>query len=1121
MIDLYIFITLQLYNMEKRENGTATIRILYPQQLRRMKLTFLFILLTCLQVSAKTWSQDKITVSFQSTDLKKALAIIERKSNYHFLYNETILANKPKVDLNVKDAEITAVLDKILSVNGISYRILNNNLIVLNAGENNRTERPDIRVSGKVTGTNGTALFGVSVTIKGTSSGTTTDEAGNFSITVPNENSVLVFSYVGYATQEVTVGNRTSITISMAPTASQLDNIVVVGYGTQRKIDVTGAVGQIKGEELNKQPSPNPISSLQGKIAGVQITNSGAPGASPQITIRGVGTAYGSPTPLYVVDGIWFDDISFLNPADIENISILKDPSSESIYGIRAANGVVLVTTKKGRGSKPNVNYNGYVGWQRVTNEIEMANGNQFATMVNELRVINGSTAILNPSDFGKGTDWNRQILRNALITNHQISVGGGTNNNNYTFSLGYVTQDGIVEKNNFTRYTARLQNDIQVANPLKIGYVITGAYSNSRDIPGGIFHEIYSAAPIVPVYYADGSYGDPSDFNLGDAANFNPQVTLDFFNQRSKNYRINGSAFATLKFLRNFTWNTTIGGEFGQSEMRNYLPVYTATLKQRNTESRLTISRGDTRNWILENTLTFERRFNDHNVRVLAGQAAQRYRSYGFTASAPNVPNNTEGDLYLRLGTAANINTTDFGDLSTVASYFGRINYSFMNRYQLNASIRADGSSKFFGDDRWGYFPSVGVGWVLSEESFMQNQDIFNVLKLRGSWGVVGNASVPSNISVLRVTQAPYLVSFLGGQANTGASITSVVPPTTFWEKSVGINLGVEMSLLKNKLYVEADWYNRKTQDAIFDVPIPGSIGTSSGTVIANQADFQNRGFEFTATWRDAFNKDLSYSISGNLSINENEVLSVTSGGNPIYSGGQGITGGALSTRTVVGQPIGQFYGLQVAGIFQNQAQITGSAQSASAKPGDFIYVDQNKDGVIDGKDRIPLGNPNPKYSYGINTNWNYMNFDLAVDFQGVAGVDIYNANLGFRFGNENWTQDFFKNRWYGQGTSNTYPSVNIGGGNNYLPNSFFVESGSYFRIRNIQLGYTLPVRLAEKIRARSLRAYINAQNAFNFFNYRGFSPEISGGSPISRGIDVNVYPLSATFNFGVNVNF
>ena len=976
-------------------------------------------------------------------------------------------------------------------------------------------------VTGRVTSTAGDPLPGVSILVKGANKGTSTDNNGNFSLNVSSPNATLVISSMGYALQEISLGGRPTIAVILAEATKALDQVVVVGYGSQRKIDVTGAVTQIKGEEISKQASINPISALQGKVAGVQITNSGAPGASPQIRIRGLGTVYGNPNPLYVVDGVWFDDISFLNSADIENVSILKDASSEAIYGIRAANGVVLISTKKGRNGQAVVNYNGYVGFQRVTDQVQMANAPEYATLVNELSAANGGAQVLDPAAYAKttGTDWYHQILQNALVTNHQISVSGGTDRSTYNLSLGYLNQEGIVKTNEYSRYTVRLQNDFQVFKPLKIGYTITAAASNSHDINGGIFHQLFSAYPVVPVYYADGSYGDPNDFPLGSGANFNPQVTLDFFNQRSKNYRLTGNGHADLKFAQHFTLHSSIGGEFGQSEVRNYLPVYKATFIQKNTTSQLSNTRGDARNWILENTLTYDNKFNQHSVRVLVGQSAQRYQSYSITATAPNVPNTTEGDLYLRLGSTAGRNVSDFGDISTIASYFGRVNYSFKNKYLINASIRADGSSKFFGDNRWGYFPSIGVGWVISDESFMQNQKVFNSLKLRGSWGKIGNASVPSNLSVLTVTQAGYLTAIFGGQPYTGASITSVVPPTTYWERGVGTDIGVEASLLNNKLFLEADYYIKKTERAIFDIPILSSIGTNSGSIIGNQADFENRGFEFTATWKNNVNKNLSYTISGNLGINDNKVLAVTTGNNPIFAGGAAATGGALSTRTIVGQPIGQFYGLVVAGIFQTQAEIAASSQP-NAKPGDFKYVNQNKDNIIDGKDRVPIGNPNPKYSYGLNTNFTYKHFDLTVDLQGVAGVDVYNANLGLRFGNENFTKDFYDNRWHGSGTSNTYPSANIGGGTNYLPNSFFVEDGSYVRVRNLQLGYTLPNNMVNKWRVKKLRIYANAQNPFNFFKYKGFSPEV-GGSPTNAGIDINTYPLYATYNFGVNLTF
>jgi len=462
---------------------------------------------------------------------------------------------------------------------------------------------------------------------------------------------------------------------------------------------------------------------------------------------------------------------------------------------------------------------------------------------------------------------------------------------------------------------------------------------------------------------------------------------------------------------------------------------------------------------------------------------------------------------------------------LNTVASYFGRVNYSYKSKYLLTASLRGDGSSKFSGSDRWGVFPAVGGGWVISEEDFMKGQKFFNQLKLRGSWGKIGNMSVPANLSVLTVNSS-YV--YIGGNGSTagGASVTTIVPPTTYWERGVGTDIGLEGSILNSRLTGEFDFYNRKTEKAIFDIPILGSLGTTGSSIIGNQATFQNQGYEFLVTWKDKVNDNFSYSMSANLGINDNKVLDVSTGANPIYQA-VGTTGSNnFNTRTIAGEPIGQFFGLQTLGVFQSQAEInayksaSGAVIQPNAVPGDFKFADINKDGVIDDKDRVVLGNPNPKYTYGFNTNWVYKAFDLTLDFQGVAGVQIYNANLGLRYGTENFSQDYYNKRWHGAGTSNTYPSVNIGGGQNYRSNSFYVEDGSYFRVRNAQLGYTFPKSITNKIKMSKLRIYANAQNTLNLFNYRGFSPEIGGG-PTRSGIDVNVYPLYATYTFGVNVTF
>ncbi|MBO9673996.1 MAG: TonB-dependent receptor [Sphingobacteriaceae bacterium] len=978
----------------------------------------------------------------------------------------------------------------------------------------------NITVKGKVIdGGDKTPLPGVSILIKGTQGGTQTDVNGSYSLSVP-ANATLVFNFVGYTAQEQAVNNQTTINVSLAPSTQQLEQVVVVGYGTQRKIDVTGSVGTVKGEDISKQASVNPVSALQGKVAGVSITNNGSPGSSPQITIRGTSTIYGKTGPLYVVDGVWYDDINFLNPADIANISILKDASSQSIYGIRAANGVVLVTTVKGKKGTAVINYNGSVGIQKVTNQVEMANASEYATLVNEAYALRTPPVapLFANTNLGEGTNWYDQVLRTAMVNNHQLSISGGTEKSTYNFSLGYLDQDGLVKNNNYKRYTVRLANDYQIFEPLKIGYNVAGTYSKSKDAPSTIFRAMYAASPVVPVFNADGSYGDPNAFNLGNGSNMNPQATLDFFNQNTTKYKINGNVYAELKFLKNFTFKTSIGGDFGQEEVRGYVPKYKATNTQLSTVSKLDIDRIENRNWLVENTLTFDKKWDDHSLTVLAGQTAQRNKMYTINADAQNVPYSSEGDLYLALGDAASRSIIDKGELSTFSSYFARVNYSYKNKYLLNASIRRDGASQFFGSDNvWGNFPSIGAGWVISNEEFMKNQNIFSNLKLRGSWGKVGNAGVPFNPSTQTVDQTAALIAIFGGIPYTGASIRTIVPPTLFWERSAGTDIGLEMGFLKNRLNIELDYYNRKTEQAIFDIPVLGSLGTVNSSIIANQADIQNRGFEFLATWTDKTSGGLTYSISGNLGINNNKVLNVTSGANPIYKGGAGLTSGYLSTRTVNNRPIGEFYGYQVVGIFQTDAE---AAAWPGFKKGDFKYADINGDGAIDLRDRVVLGNPNPKFTYGLNTNFAYKNFDLTLDIQGVADVSVFNANLSSRFGNENYTKDFFDHRWTGPGTSNTYPSADLAGGLNNAPNSFYVEKGDYIRLRNIQLGYSLPASIVNKWKMQRLRVFLNAQNAINIFGYKGFSPEV-GGTPTNAGIDTNVYPLFATYNFGVNVTF
>ncbi len=1096
-----------------------------------MKLSFVMILASVLQVSANANGQSTVTLKGDKVEIYRLLNNIERQGTYRFLYNSRLQELHEKVSINVTDKPISETLQLMFTGSELTFKMLENNLIVvLSAASKNK----DMMVTGKITGENGEALPNVSVTVKGTAKGTTTDNNGNFTISAP-ETAVLVVSYVGYKGKEVPVGSQSVVNISIEKSVIFMDQVVVVGYGTQRKVDVTGSVATVSGAELTKQPIINAVSGLQGKVAGVQITNTGTPGSSPQIRIRGLGTYYASANPLYVVDGVWFDNVDFLNPADIESVNILKDASSEAIYGIKGANGVVLISTKKGtRNGRPVVNYTGFAGWQVATNQPKMSDAHEYSILFNELGKISNSTTFLDSSKYGTGTNWFDQALRNAFITNHQVSVAGGGEKSTYNFSVGYLDQQGILKTNDYKRYTAKLQNDIIISSHVKTGFTGIGTFANSVDAPGNIWQQIYNASPVVPVYFAGGSYGDPGYYGLGQSV-ANPQVSLDYNHASTANYTFIGNAYIDISFMRHFTFHSSLGGEYAEGQGRTYTPHYKATSTQQNAVSQLAATRIETRNWIFENTLTYSNTIKDHRFTVLLGQNAQ-YNNYNeWHATASNVPNNNTGNWYLGLGSGlGSVTDVDLSYnqgyplLSTIASYFGRINYAFKDRYLINATIRADGSSKFLGSNRWGYFPSVGAAWVISKENFMANQTIFNNLKVKGSWGKVGNVGVPTFASSQQsVSGGAYSVIYgNSGTISPGVSVASILPPPLQWEVGIGTDVGIEASFLNNRLTFEADYYNRETQRIIMNVYLSGSTGLSNAFITTNVGNLQNRGYEFTASWKDDASKDFSYRVNGNFSVNNNKFLSSNAGTQHIPDGGGASTGGQLATLTTIGQPIGVFYGYKVIGIFQTAADVAGYTDAKgnifqpNAQPGDFKYQSVIGIGPISDNDRQVLGNPNPKYSYGLNTNFTYKAFDLTVDFQGVAGVQIYNAVKGLRYGAENWTEDFYKNRWYGAGTSNKYPSVNIGGGDNYRPNSWYVEDGSYFRIRNLQLGYSLPAPLVTRWGMSRFRIFANAQNPFNFFKYKGFTPEV-GGSPGNAGIDNNTYPLYATYNFGVNLSF
>ncbi|MBJ6142078.1 TonB-dependent receptor [Hymenobacter sp. BT559] len=986
-------------------------------------------------------------------------------------------------------------------------------------------------ITGRVLDEKGEALPGANVVVKGTAIGTATNVDGQYSINAP-AGSTLVFSFVGYPAQEITLNGRTSIDVKFAaPQSQSLNDVVVVGYGTQSKREVTGAIASVKGEELVNQASQNPVSSLQGKVSGVQITNSGQPGAAPQIRIRGVGSLVGV-SPLYVVDGTMLPqgaDLSFLNQNDIASIEVLKDAASASIYGVQAANGVVLVTTKRGQAGGTHVNYNGYGGVQTATNTVKMANAAEYATLYNEKNGLTGSAAL--PTNL-PSTDWFKEVTRVAATQNHQLSLSGGNDKVSYTLSGSYFKQNGLVQGNDYERITARLQTDFTITDHIKAGYTAAFTSASAHDAPGlassiypnysnggNIFYNAYVAPPVLQPFLASGRYGDPNLIGSGLGTFSNPRGQLDYFVQRSQGQTLVSSAFLSINFAKYFTARTSLGVNYTTSRFYNYQKADSLTTVQVYRGNILT--KGETYfsqpQW--ENTLTYDRSFGtDHHLTALVGSTAFRYRSEQQIGSINGVQATGSDSYYFNLGTVGTANLTNPADLYTLFSLFARVNYAYKERYLLTASFRRDGSSKF--SDRYGNFPSVGLGWVISDENFMKDGSVFNFLKFRASYGILGNNQVNNNISVLRASYLPGYTAFFGTPSNipnTGASIDTQVPPSLRWENVREADAGLEMRFFNNRLSAEVDYYNRRTIDAVFPIPVISSSGfANSSGFFANNASFQNQGVEVALRWDSQAAGDFSYNIGLTGAYNQNKTLSTASGA-PLFAGNLPVAG-YQATQTRIGDPIGAFYGYQVAGVFQTAQEITGSAQPGAAA-GDLRYVDQNGDGNIDQRDFVRLGNPNPRFTYGLNTTFRYKFIDLQIDIQGVGGVELLNGLREVRYGNENYTKDFYDNRWRGAGTSNSTPSANLTG-RNLDVSSYYIEKGDYIRLRNVQIGFNIPKAVANNLKVQTLRIYANTQNPLTLTKYKGFSPEV-GGAPTNAGIDLNVYPLVATYNLGVNIGF
>ncbi|MGH7474887.1 MAG: SusC/RagA family TonB-linked outer membrane protein [Longimicrobiales bacterium] len=978
---------------------------------------------------------------------------------------------------------------------------------------------PQGRVTGTVTSAdNARPLPGVSIEVKGTTVGTLTAANGRYAISVEPDDT-LVFSFLGYAIEEVGVAGREVVNVALRTEAVALQEIVVVGYGTQQRRDVTGAVASISGEELTTVATPSVEQALQGRVAGVQVTpQSGEPGAGAIVRIRGVGTLNNA-SPLYVVDGMLVDDIQFLNPSDIQAVDVLKDASATAIYGSRGANGVIIITTRRGVIERPTqFTINAYAGTQRVLDPIDLVNAQQYAMLANELAANQGIPPYFeNPSAVGTDTDWQDLVFDDAApIQSYQLSSSGGTDRITYYFSGNYFRQAGVLPKSDFDRLTLRLNNDYQLNDYLLFGHNINFSYTDGQR-PPNVLGALYRADPAIPPRNQEGDF---SNANLRSSAG-NPAAAVFYTRNEETGRRLVGNLFADLNVLENFTFRSSFGLDYAETEFRGFNPVFVVSPTQQNTESTLNVELGKATSWLWENTLNWNWVSDRHRVNALAGVTAQSFYFEELGGGRRNIVGEGENLWYLNAGDAEGQTNFNEAEDWRMLSYLVRTNYSLLDRYLLTASLRVDGSSRFGEGNRYGWFPSFALGWNLAEEPFFPATDVISAFKLRGSWGEIGNDKIGAYPGIPVVTGNLNAVFGPSQDLTFGATTVELANPDVQWETTRQTNLGADMAFLDGRLAATVDYYNRLTDGILVRVPIPRYVGVTTEPFV-NAAEVENKGLEGSFTWAES-RGDLGYELNVNGATVNNEVKSLGQGREEILSGGLGNEI-AFTTRTVVGQPIGSFWGFQVLGVFQTQEEIASSPTRGGEQPGDLKYADLSgpdgvPDGVITNADKTFIGSPIPDLIYGLNANLSWRALDLSASFSGQSGNEVFNGKKAVRFGVENYEASFL-NRWTGPGTSNSEPRI-TNAGHNYQASERFIEDGSFFKLHAAQLGIRLPQSLTERFDLQSARLYVNGTNLFTMTDYSGYTPELTVDEVIRSGIDLGIFPPARTFTLGVDVTF
>ena len=1101
----------------------------FKQIFRIMRIsTFLLMVCVFCSYAGNAHSQNaKVSIRMNNVKLDKILNEIENQTDYLFIYNNQVDINKI-TSVKVKNEAVAQVLDRILSGTGINYELEGTHIILTTeAIKDLHAQQQAKTVTGTVTDVSGEPIIGANIRIKGTTTGTITDIDGNFSIKAEPQ-SVIEVSYIGYLTQETVINNQKSIRFLLKEDTKTLDEVVVIGYGVQKKADLTGSVANINTEKLNTQSNANIGQALQGKIAGVDIVSQGgAPGSGTRIMVRGIGTLNNA-SPLYIVDGMYMNSIDHINPNDIASIDVLKDASSAAIYGSRAANGVIIVTTKEGSNTegKPIIDLSVNLGISTASKFLDMLDAKGWAEVTTIARQAIGKPALDMATDLANkpDNDWQDIMFRPALMQNYNLSVKGGGKYSTYYTGLGYFNQDGIVKGTNYQRYNIQSKNDYK-RGIFSAGTNLIISFSHDKplhqELRGGMIGTILQSVPTLEKYddTREGGYGG----TYGDVVNIpHPLAIIDdnIMDRYNENVKIFANLYAQIELFKGLKYKLNLTPDFSFERYKNYLNKYDFGLAT-NSITQLTERQRRRRNILVENLLTFDRTFGEHKISALAGYTYQDSRFRHIQAYGEGLPQGLEEIE------AATTNRSNEGNSwrSVLTSILGRVFYSYQNKYLFTATIRRDGSSKFGKNNRYGYFPSFSLGWNVAEEKFMENVHWLDQLKLRGGYGVLGNQEIDNYQYSSTITTGINYPDGNGGLLQ-GAFPKNFANPDIKWEETAMTNVGIDFMAFNNRLSLTADYYVKNTKDILLTVPIPISSGGANDP-IRNAGKIRNNGFEFNLGWMDQPNPDISYGINLIGSFNKNKVIAMGSESGSIKGGStnQNIT----TSETKAGYPIGGYWLISTAGYFNSQEEVDAYAKDGkkiqpAAEPGDIKFVDANNDGVINDDDRVFQGSPFPDFTFALNGNMRYKNFDLSIGLQGVLGNKIYNAT-------RQTLEDVTKGSnflascldyWTPENKNASHPRLTWDdpNRNTRAESDRYLENGSYLRLRSVQLGYTFP-QTWFKGAIQHARVYINAENLFTITSYSGYSPDVNADNANYRGFDNFIYPTNRTFMLGLNVTF